>query len=136
MMSCCVLVYCSQSRYVPSYPACPACPVVLVLPPPHPTQEDPWDHLVLGPLAAQVAQGVLYSQGNGQGREPAKGIKKKRKDKKKVHLSAGSLKSGKASDKIREQMPRYLPLKRRQIVGSREYRCREGVPEFTSERYE
>ncbi|MPC24073.1 hypothetical protein E2C01_017144 [Portunus trituberculatus] len=27
-----------------------------------------------------------------------------------------------------EQMPRHLPLKRRKVVGSRKYRCREGVP--------
>ncbi|MPC72450.1 hypothetical protein E2C01_066756 [Portunus trituberculatus] len=33
-------------------------------------------------------------------------------------------------------MPRYLPLKRRQVVGIRKYRCKEGVPEFTSERDE
>ncbi|MPC91619.1 hypothetical protein E2C01_086668 [Portunus trituberculatus] len=68
------------------------------------------------------------------GEKASQGQKKKRKSKKKAHLSVGSLKSGKASVKIGEQMPRYLPLKRRQVVGSRKYRCREGVPEFISER--
>ncbi|MPC51415.1 hypothetical protein E2C01_045259 [Portunus trituberculatus] len=55
-----------------------------------------------------------YDGGRGEacvqvGRGPAKG-KKNEKIKNKAHLSAGSLKRGKASAKIREQMPRYLPL--------------------------
>ncbi|MPC62761.1 hypothetical protein E2C01_056851 [Portunus trituberculatus] len=29
-------------------------------------------------------------------------------------------------------MPRHLPLKRRKVIVIRKYRCREGVPEFTS----
>ncbi|MPC31207.1 Nuclear inhibitor of protein phosphatase 1 [Portunus trituberculatus] len=39
----------------------------------------------------------------------------------------------KTSAKIREQMPRYLPLKRK-VVGSQKYRSRKEFPEFTSER--
>lgn len=40
--------------------------MVLGLPLPHPTQEDPWDPLALAPLVGRVARGVLHSRGDGQ----------------------------------------------------------------------
>ncbi|MPC98511.1 hypothetical protein E2C01_093884 [Portunus trituberculatus] len=85
---------------------------------------------------ARLEEEVMHVKAKVVGRGPAKGKKRKLiKGPLDRWLSKEYKKCQNRQPELGEQMPRYLPLIKKQ-VRIRKYRCREGVPEFTSERDE